>query len=956
MVGACSRRLCAQMLMLFSGSLRCPDREAAPGQRRLTAPNERVPPTVGGGAQSRVVGATPESPAGQMQLLLALVLMTTGPVGGDGTPASALSLAAEQTPVLVAQAGTLLYYPLLQHVFGNHSSDPAILLRAQTSPDVDVPCADATFVSFDSGATWQPSAPEVGTSKYGPHVQKRVCYPYPLSSSITPGEDSAGDSALCLPYARDAAVNSPGAALTSEFLATLWRRNATTNVLQPVDGTVDKIAVRFSDPFMRLGSRRYTDGNALPTLNGSGWLLTLYATAGIHKQEMPLSIHVYHSTDLVNWAFRARLGTAYLASENAMVRLKDSRLMMVFRSELPQRKLFQTFSSDEGVSWTEPSTMSGVGPGGDPHSCEPKLVRIGNASALVLSSGRPGQFMWFADEESRSAGGGHVPIEAAVWQSFDIQAHHDAAFGSSHPDWCFSRGGQQTGGYTGYSSLSLLPNNRLVVAYDRMPAGQPHGAPPTRSQGSDRIFALSFEVKRQSPSPAPSPHWQPNRTCQAAADRWCMQHCLQKIAGHTPDCGSGPMVARCAGASDAPPTTSSQWRCYGVSTLDSNQTRYVNGSCYCSMSAEIRQVFAECGDPPPPGACSTTQPPAPEPPAHRSWSVPFTKGQNGYQCFRIPALVTIPTSGRWLLFAEGRTNCLDGPFGDQIDIVMKASTDSGHTWGGMQRVYGDDTRVDGKPVWIGNPSPVLLSSGQVLLVCVRNNRRVLVLRSSTAGQTWSDPVDVSATAVGTGWEFVATGPSATIQAASGRIVVCCDHSTSSNATLRHVRGAATAMRSHAMFSDTGGQTWNISSTVLADGDECAIAHAPNGSLLMAMRQATGSASLKSRQFSVSSTDGTTWTLPTTRPWTYAGGSNDCQASLVRLPGSERLILSAPRDTSGRSNMTLHVSTDSGASWRATVNVDGGPSGYSTLAPIDERTVALAWESAGSIRVMSSLVT
>jgi hypothetical protein len=100
------------------------------------------------------------------------------------TPPSELSLVPDAVPSLVAETSTLLYYPLLQHVFhtatsGNSSGasvEPtaAILLRAQTSPDVDVPCSDSTFVSYD-GRTWQPTVPESGTSKYGPLTSRSVC-------------------------------------------------------------------------------------------------------------------------------------------------------------------------------------------------------------------------------------------------------------------------------------------------------------------------------------------------------------------------------------------------------------------------------------------------------------------------------------------------------------------------------------------------------------------------------------------------------------------------------------------------------------------------------------------------------------------------------------------------------------------------------------------------------------
>jgi hypothetical protein len=213
---------------------------------------------------------------------------------------------------------------------------------------------------------------------------------------------------------------------------------------------------------------------------------------------------VYYSVNLLSWQFRARLGTSFLASENSMVRLKDSRLMMVFRSELPQKKLFQTFSADDGFTWSEPSTLSGVGPGGDPHSCEPKLARVGgDVGALVLASGRGGQFIWYADEDAHATGGGHIPIEAAEWQSFDIRGYHDAALRSTHPDWVFEP--FNTGISTGYASLSLLPDHHLVVAYDRMPKGQGLSRrAATAGEQRPHLRAALCDQAWHSPAPAPA--------------------------------------------------------------------------------------------------------------------------------------------------------------------------------------------------------------------------------------------------------------------------------------------------------------------------------------------------------------------------------------------------------------------------------------------------------------------
>jgi len=129
-------------------------------------------------------------------------------------------------------------------------------------------------------------------------------------------------------------------------------------------------------------------------------------------------------------------------------------------------------------------------------------------------------------------------------------------------------------------------------------------------------------------------------------------------------------------------------------------------------------------------------------------SVPFRAGREGYASFRIPAVVATST-GTLLAFCEGRVGSHDD-FGN-IDIVLKRSTDGGRTWGPLQVAAknGDDLA--------GNPAPVVLDTGRILLVHVRNaalatesairrgvvsaadGRRVWVQHSDDEGATWSAP-------------------------------------------------------------------------------------------------------------------------------------------------------------------------------------------------------------------------
>jgi sialidase-1 len=441
-------------------------------------------------------------------------------------------------------------------------------------------------------------------------------------------------------------------------------------------------------------------------------------------------------------------------------------------------------------------------------------------------------------------------------------------------------------------------------------------------------------------APVAPPAWQPSAKCQAKADAACVP-CFDAIKSRP--CG-GPQVARRSGGLSGGVEL---WRCYSPETLTANKTAYSHGTCYCSTDSMLRAVLTACGDPdptPPPPLPPPHPPPPPGPPA-LPHVVPLSPGEGGYKTFRIPSLLAV--GNRRLLFAEGRQG---GDHG-YVDVVLKVSEDCGASWGPLTKVYGESK--PGNPVTIGNPSPVVDAKhpGHVVLTCCRENKAVLMLRSTDSGASWNTkPVDISAMVVAPSWHWVATGPPQGIQLDSGRLMMCCDHEPGP---------IGSDIGSHSMFSDDFGATWNISTDALAHGDECSIAPTADGGLLMNMRPA-----LKVRQFSRSSDHGSSWSAPSTAAFPFKSSSNGCEGSMVALPApggglvssqphssTGRLVFSQPYSTAGRYNMTLHVSDDSGKSWRDALNVDPGSSGYSALAALNESSVALAWEdlTGGAIR-------
>ncbi len=128
----------------------------------------------------------------------------------------------------------------------------------------------------------------------------------------------------------------------------------------------------------------------------------------------------------------------------------------------------------------------------------------------------------------------------------------------------------------------------------------------------------------------------------------------------------------------------------------------------------------------------------------------YKSGEEGYACFRIPAIVT--TNKQTLLaFAEGRrNNC--GDAGD-IDLVVKSFKDGGKTWSKLQVVWDDGENT------CGNPAPVVeRKSGAIILLSTWNlgtdhekdiiagtskdTRRVFVLSSKDNGNTWSKAEEI----------------------------------------------------------------------------------------------------------------------------------------------------------------------------------------------------------------------
>ncbi len=333
-------------------------------------------------------------------------------------------------------------------------------------------------------------------------------------------------------------------------------------------------------------------------------------------------------------------------------------------------------------------------------------------------------------------------------------------------------------------------------------------------------------------------------------------------------------------------------------------------------------------------------------------STPYVAGEEGYACYRCPTLA-VSAKGTVLAFCEGRVNSQKDE--DDMDVVLKRSTDGGRTWGPLQ-VLANDGRNPCK-----NQCPVVLPSGRILLVWLwnkwiptekdRTTREVFVTQSDDDGVTWSKPRDITASACQPDWKWYGTGPCHAIVKRSephkGRIVVPARHNTK-----------RTHMVSHVIYSDDNGETWQIGGSVpRPQTTECTVVELSNGDLMLNSRNQNGKEDC--RVASISKDGGATFS----EVWLEKAlvEPHGCQASLLfhslnPATGKATILFSNPANADSRSDGTLKLSEDDGRTWVKAFCYAPKPApyftGYSDIALLPSGDVAILYER-GDLRASDS---
>ena len=328
----------------------------------------------------------------------------------------------------------------------------------------------------------------------------------------------------------------------------------------------------------------------------------------------------------------------------------------------------------------------------------------------------------------------------------------------------------------------------------------------------------------------------------------------------------------------------------------------------------------------------------------------FSSGQDGYHTYRIPAIIAAE-NGDLLAFAEGRVSSRSDT-GD-IDLVMKRSVDGGKTWGKLEVIWNDDANV------CGNPCPVILDSGEILLLMTWNHgkdheshiksgrskhggRVPFITESKDHGKTWSRPRDISAMADKDSWGWYATGPGNAIQLKhgkyKGRIVVPCADSDLDN-----------NYDAHAIYSDDKGKTWAYSSQVGKGANESCVVELADGTLIFNTRQQSHKSGFRGQ--AISKDGGVTWIEFSNKT---SLKEPTCQAAMISYDHKNTLLFMNPQGK-GRSDGMVQISKDAGKSWTVLHTLPKGSFAYSSMCVMNSGDVALLYEADGYKTIKFELI-
>lgn len=395
-------------------------------------------------------------------------------------------------------------------------------------------------------------------------------------------------------------------------------------------------------------------------------------------------------------------------------------------------------------------------------------------------------------------------------------------------------------------------------------------------------------------------------------------------------------------------------------TFDATTTSDGSTVLQSGITVTLPAIATEAGDPRDPRDPATV-------PTEREDGEYVTLGTAnymGFTCHRIPALTQ--ANNGWILAAwDGRPGgCGDSP--NPNSIVQRISKDGGKSWTPGQVIAQGKTGAD--RYGYSDPSYVVdRETGKIFAFFVNsldqgffgsatgvdpNNRNVThaaVIESSDNGLTWSAPKRITDQITDVAQfksRFAASGEGIQLRYGehAGRLV--------QQYTFLTLSGV---MQAVSVYSDDHGATWQAGTAFGTGMDENKVVELSNGDLMVNSRASDGT---RARKIAISTDGGETYG-PVRVDSSLIDPNNN--AAITRAypdapEGSAQarmLLFTNAATTGGRSNGTVKLSYDDGATWSTAKVFEPGSMSYSTITPLDEPgTYGILFEGTSStIRYM-----
>lgn len=308
-----------------------------------------------------------------------------------------------------------------------------------------------------------------------------------------------------------------------------------------------------------------------------------------------------------------------------------------------------------------------------------------------------------------------------------------------------------------------------------------------------------------------------------------------------------------------------------------------------------------------------------------------SENNNEVSCYRIPALITALNGDLIAAIDERVPSCADLRGNQDINIVIRRSSDNGITWTETERIIDfPEGQSASDPSMIADKF-----TGEIFLfynfMDLNKEKDIYYFhytKSKDNGKTWSKPVDITSQITKKEWKndfkFITSGRG--IQTKEGKMLHCLVNLN----TGLHVFG-----------SDNHGETWYLIDTPLKPGDESKIVELTEGSWMINSR-VNGEGK---RFVHISNDGGKTWQTKAEKQLIDPG----CNASIIRYTSvsdgytKNRLLFANAKSNLDRVNLSVRISYDEGRTWTEGKTIYKGSSAYSSLTILENGDIGLLFE-------------